>query len=62
METVEFKISPDGEKVEIDAKGFIGGKCKDFTKATIKKLGMVTDEKKKPSFYETVDQVQGIRS
>ncbi len=49
-------ISPDGGKVEVDAIGFVGSACKDFTKNIISALGTVQEEKKKPAFFETVKE------
>jgi len=49
-------ISPDGEKVEVDAIGFVGGACKDFTKNIISALGTVQEEKKKPEFFREVHE------
>jgi len=56
---VVVKISPDGEKVEVDANGFVGGTCKDFMKNVMNALGTVQEEKKKPEFYGTVNE--GVR-
>lgn len=50
-EVVTYKISPDGQEVTIDAEGFVGSKCKDFSKDVIKSLGHVQSEKKKPEFH-----------
>ena len=54
--TLEFKISPDGTKVDVDAKGFTGGGCKEFSKDILKSLGTVEEEKKKPEFFEELHQ------
>jgi hypothetical protein len=50
--TVEFKISKDGMKVDVNAEGFTGTGCKDFSKGILKGLGTVEEEKKKPDFFE----------
>lgn len=58
-EVVTYRISPDGQNVEIDAEGFIGSKCKDFSKAVIRALGHVQNEKKKPEFHSS--QTGGVK-
>ena len=60
-EEVVFTISPDGVEVGIDAKGFTGGACKDFTRAVLRKLEVV-DSGNKPEFFKEAHQNQILRS
>jgi hypothetical protein len=53
MQEVVYKISPDGTRVKVEAEGFTGGECKDFTKGVINKLGFVVDSKDKPEMWMT---------
>ena len=50
---VIITISPDGSQVEMDAKNFVGGACKDFLKSVQSALGTTIDEKKRPEFFQT---------
>ena len=56
MKVIGFKISPDGMKVEVDAAGFTGSSCKDFSTNILKSLGTIEEEKKKPAFFEKEHQ------
>ncbi len=49
-----YKISKDGQDVDIDGEGFHGGECMDnaVVKRTIEAIGTVEDSKKKPEFFE----------
>ena len=51
MKEIKFRISADGQKIDIDAEGFTGSGCKDFARKTIEALGTVKEEKKKESYY-----------
>ncbi|MBU1076960.1 MAG: DUF2997 domain-containing protein [Spirochaetes bacterium] len=46
-----MKISADGQKIDIDAEGFVGSGCKDFARKTIEAIGTVQSEKKKDEYY-----------
>lgn len=57
---VIVKISANGQDVEVEASGFVGGGCKDFTKQILDALGTVDEEKLKPEYFDTVGQHQKI--
>lgn len=54
MHEIKVTIAPDGT-TKIATKGFVGGACKDATKAIEKALGAVTSEKLTGEFYEKID-------
>jgi len=52
MKTITVKIKPDAS-VEVDANGFTGRECLNYTKPLIDKIaGHVDMEEYKPEFYQ----------
>jgi Protein of unknown function (DUF2997) len=51
-EIINVTLGPDGT-VEIDAVNFKGGACEKATAFLEKALGMNTDRKKKPEYFQT---------
>lgn len=51
MGDIVFKISPDGQKTEIEADNFVGTGCLDFAQDTIRALGTPELERKKNAYY-----------
>jgi hypothetical protein len=60
--TIEIKISPTGDHVEVDAQGFRGQTCTNFMESIMKALGGKIDQKRKPEFYQQVSNGQQLRS
>ena len=63
METIEFKISPDGSEVKVEGKGFKGDQClsNDVAKGVLKALGETTSEKKKDEYFSHSGAGQSLR-
>lgn len=51
MKKIIVTISPIG-KISVEAEGYTGNSCEEATKF-LKALGTVTEEQKKPEYYET---------
>jgi len=50
---IKIKVSPNGEDVEVEAFGFTGGACKDWSQDLINALGPMEKEKLKDSYFKT---------
>lgn len=50
MKKIIVTISPEG-KIRVEAEGYSGNSCEEATNF-LKSLGTVTEENKKPEFYE----------
>lgn len=50
--TIVYKISPDGQSVEVTAEGFHGSGCIDFAKKAMAAVGETQELKKRPEFFE----------
>ncbi len=53
---VIVRISKNGE-IKMEAQGFTGSACLETTAKYLSGLGKVTEQKKKPEYYETVNQI-----
>lgn len=53
MKEVIFKISKDGQKIDVRAEGFQGSGCVETVKAFTKNLGEMSDSGKTPEFFQT---------
>lgn len=49
---IQYKISRDGQTVEVDGQGFSGGQCLEIAKRTMDKVGDVQEMKHKPEFFD----------
>lgn len=49
---IVYKISRDGQTVEVDGQGFSGGQCLEVAKRTMDKVGATDELKQKPEFFE----------
>lgn len=51
---ITYKISKDGQNVDIDGQGFHGSECMEtaVVKRTMEAIGVTEDSKKKPSYFE----------
>jgi len=54
--TITYRISKDGQTIEVDAVGFQGQGCLEFAKKAMQSVGEVQDMKKKPAFFEQAHQ------
>lgn len=52
MGEATIKISPNGQKIEIDAEGFTGGSCLSLLGQAMSALGGQAKIEKKPEFHE----------
>jgi len=52
MAEVTVVISPNGEKVDVDAEGFTGGACEDFMWRVMEALGTIKEKERKPEFFQ----------
>lgn len=50
---VEIRISPDGSKVKVEGKGFVGEGCTEVTRKFLAEAGSIESQELKPSFYDT---------
>lgn len=62
MKEIVYKISPDGTRVKVEASGFTGGECKEFSKGAIQKLGLVLESKDKPEMWATCGSCTSIKA
>jgi hypothetical protein len=61
-EIVTFKISADGSKVAVEASGFTGNGCMEFTKKALEKLGVVEESGKKDEYFATIQNGAKLKS
>ncbi|HQA51097.1 MAG TPA: DUF2997 domain-containing protein [Syntrophomonadaceae bacterium] len=60
MQKIIVTISPEG-KIKVEAEGYTGNSCEEATKF-LKSLGTVTEENKKPEYYETPQIQEEVRN
>lgn len=60
MKKIIVTISPEG-KISVEAEGYAGNSCVEATRF-LKSLGTVTEEQKKPEFYEAPLQQEEVRN
>jgi acylphosphatase len=53
------KLLPDGS-IKVEAEGYTGSTCEEATRF-LEQLGAVSGENKKPEYYETPMQVEGVK-
>jgi len=49
---IVYKISRDGQQVEVDGQGFHGGQCLEVAKRTMDKVGDISKLEKKAEFFD----------
>jgi hypothetical protein len=54
MKSIEIVISPKGETT-VQTKGFIGGSCREASRALEEVLGVKAEERMTGEFYQTQD-------
>lgn len=59
MKEIIIKIWPDGSRVELEGKNFVGRECVDFFGPIQKALGEIEKEKKLPEYY--IGPKQGVK-
>ncbi len=60
MQKIIVTISPEGG-IKVEAEGYTGNSCEEATKF-LKSLGTVTEENKKPEYYETPQIQEEVRN
>lgn len=60
IKTIEITVSPDGS-TKIETKGFIGGECRDASRAIEVALGLRQFEQLTAEFYSEAVQGQRVR-
>ena len=55
MKEIKIIIDKNGQ-VTIDVEGVKGSSCKKLTKDLENAFGTTTEDKKKPDFYDTIDE------
>ena len=53
MKQVQIRISPDGSKVKVEGKGFVGEGCTEVTRKFLEQAGSIESQELKPSYYDT---------
>lgn len=60
MKKVIVTITPEG-KILVEAEGYTGNSCEEATKF-LRSLGTVTEEQKKPEYYEAPMLTEEVRN
>lgn len=56
---IKIIVSPDGQELDGDAKGFVGAECESVMNQITKGIGDLQESKKKPEYYDTTGS--GVR-